>query len=72
MPGKHNILNALASICVSLIFNISNDCIIEGLSNCKGAHKRFEYKGKLNGVTVIVSASGAEGHWFEDQRPEVN
>jgi len=53
VPGKHNILNALASICVSLIFNISNDCIIEGLSNCKGAHKRFEYKGELNGVTVI-------------------
>jgi UDP-N-acetylmuramate--alanine ligase len=53
VPGKHNILNALASTCVSLIFNISNDSIIDGLSNCKGAHKRFEYKGELNGVTVI-------------------
>ena len=53
MPGKHNILNALASICVSIIFNISNDNIIEGLSKCTGAHKRFEYKGELNGVTVI-------------------
>ena len=53
VPGKHSILNALASICVSLIFNISSDNIIEGLSKCKGAHKRFEYKGELNGVTVI-------------------
>ena len=53
IPGKHSILNALASICVSLIFNISSDNIIEGLSKCKGAHKRFEYKGELNGVTVI-------------------
>lgn len=53
VPGKHNILNALASICVSLIFNVSNADIIEGLSKCKGAHKRFEYKGELNGVTVI-------------------
>lgn len=53
VPGKHNILNALASICVSLIFNIPYDDIIEGLSKCKGAHKRFEYKGELNGVTVI-------------------
>ena len=52
-PGKHNVLNALASICVSLIFNISNDNIIEGLSQCSGAHKRFEYKGEINGVTVI-------------------
>jgi UDP-N-acetylmuramate--alanine ligase len=53
VPGNHNILNALASICVSLIFNISSDNIIEGLSKCKSAHKRFEYKGELNGVTVI-------------------
>ena len=53
VPGKHNILNALASICVSLIFNVSSENIIEGLSKCKGAHKRFEYKGELNGITVI-------------------
>ena len=53
VPGKHSILNALASICVSLIFNISSEDIIKGLSQCKGAHKRFEYKGELNGVTVI-------------------
>lgn len=53
VPGKHNILNALASTCVSLIFNISSTDIIEGLSKCKGAHKRFEYKGELNGVTII-------------------
>lgn len=53
VPGKHNVLNALASICVSLIFSVSSDAVIKGLSNCKGAHKRFEYKGELNGVTVI-------------------
>lgn len=53
VPGKHNILNALASTCVSLIFNLPSDSIMDGLSKCKGAHKRFEYKGELNGVTVI-------------------
>ena len=53
VPGKHNILNALASICVSIIFDISYKDITSGLSKCKGAHKRFEYKGELNGVTVI-------------------
>ncbi len=53
VPGKHNILNALASICVSIIFDIPYKDIISGLSKCKGAHKRFEYKGELNGVTVI-------------------
>lgn len=53
VPGKHNILNALATICVSLIFNLNHNSITSGLSNCKGAHKRFEYKGEINGVTVI-------------------
>lgn len=53
VPGKHNVLNALASVCVSLIFNIDPKYVIEGLEKCKGAHKRFEYKGEKNGVTVI-------------------
>lgn len=53
VPGKHNVLNALASVCVSLIFNIDPQAIIAGLEKCKGAHKRFEYKGEKNGVTVI-------------------
>ena len=52
-PGKHNILNALAAIAVALIFNVPNDKIINGLKKCKGAHKRFEYKGEINGITVI-------------------
>lgn len=53
VPGKHNVLNALATICVSLIFNVPYNSIANGLSKCKGAHKRFEYKGAANGVTVI-------------------
>ncbi|OPJ61089.1 UDP-N-acetylmuramate--L-alanine ligase [Clostridium oryzae] len=53
VPGKHNVLNALASIAVSLIFNINNEAIINGLQSFNGTHKRFEFKGKLNGITVI-------------------
>ncbi|MGL4109622.1 UDP-N-acetylmuramate--L-alanine ligase [Clostridium sp. LP20] len=52
-PGKHNVLNALATIAVGLIFSIPNESIISGLSKCKGAHKRFEYKGEIDGITVI-------------------
>lgn len=51
--GKHNILNALSTIAVSLIFNIDKTSIIEGLKECKGAHKRFEYKGTFNNATII-------------------
>lgn len=52
-PGKHNILNALSTIAVGLIFNIPHDTIASGLIKCKGAHKRFEYKGEKDGVTII-------------------
>lgn len=51
--GKHNVLNALASISASLFLNISEENIQKGLLNCKGAHKRFEYKGEYNKATII-------------------
>ncbi|MGL4850993.1 MAG: UDP-N-acetylmuramate--L-alanine ligase [Clostridium sp.] len=53
MPGTHNILNALSTICVGLIFNLPYSKISEGLNECVGAHKRFEYKGEVNGITII-------------------
>ncbi|WP_297633778.1 UDP-N-acetylmuramate--L-alanine ligase [uncultured Clostridium sp.] len=53
MPGTHNVLNALSTICVGLIFNLSYDKISEGLHECVGAHKRFEYKGDKDGITII-------------------
>jgi UDP-N-acetylmuramate--alanine ligase len=53
VPGKHNILNALASCAAALAFGISKTSISNGLNNYKGTHKRFEIKGVKNGVTVI-------------------
>ena len=51
--GKHNILNALSVIATSLIFEIPEESIKEGLFDCAGAHKRFEHKGEFNGATII-------------------
>lgn len=53
VPGEHNILNALASISAALALNIDKAFIEEGLSSFHGTHRRFEFKGKLNGVTVV-------------------
>ena len=53
VPGKHNILNALCSICIGLIFELKSKDIIDGLFAFRNAHKRFELKGKKSGVTVI-------------------
>lgn len=53
VPGKHNILNALGTIASSLILKVSYNDIIDGLKEFTGAHKRFEFKGEKNGITVI-------------------
>ncbi|MCM8709588.1 UDP-N-acetylmuramate--L-alanine ligase [Clostridium sp. SYSU_GA19001] len=53
VPGKHNVLNGLASICVALSLNVDYKNIVEGLANFFGTHRRFEIKGVKNGVTVV-------------------
>lgn len=53
VPGMHNVSNSLSAVCLSLIFEIGFDKVFEGLSTFGGAHKRFEYKGEKDGVTVI-------------------
>jgi len=42
MPGKHNVLNALASIVVSSDENISDADIVQGLANFEGVGRRFD------------------------------
>ena len=53
VPGNHNVLNALGSICTGLTLNIPYENIVNGLQDYKGTHRRFEIKGIKNGVTVI-------------------
>lgn len=53
VPGRHNILNALAAIAASISINIERSAIINGLESFSGTHRRFEVKGTKNGITVI-------------------
>lgn len=53
IPGRHNVDNALAAFAAAKVFGIDNKYIAEGLSNYRGTDRRFQYKGKFNGVTVI-------------------
>jgi len=53
VPGTHNVLNSLASICVSLILEINPNDIINGLEEFFGARRRFELKGVKNNITVV-------------------
>ena len=43
--GKHNIYNALATICICIIHNLDKDAINKGLSSYKGVERRFELIG---------------------------
>lgn len=52
-PGRHNILNALAAIGVSLEAGIAPEHCIEGLARFGGVGRRFERRGERNGVTVV-------------------
>ena len=51
--GNHNIYNALAAICVAFELGVSIEDIRKGLSEFKGVDRRFEVKGKLDGITIV-------------------
>jgi UDP-N-acetylmuramate--alanine ligase len=53
VPGEHNIRNATAAIAVGIGLDIPTDRIREGLANFTGVDRRFQFKGRVNGITVI-------------------
>ena len=53
VPGKHNVSNSLAAIALCQAMNIPTEAIISGLTKFGGANRRFQYKGEIDGVTII-------------------
>ncbi len=51
--GKHNVLNALAAAVAALENNVLPDYVKKALKNFKGAARRFELIGTVNGITVF-------------------
>ncbi len=51
--GMHNVSNALCTVAAARFLGIPFDKISEGLADFIGVGRRFEVKGKKNGVTVI-------------------
>ncbi len=52
IPGRHNVLNALACISLCDSYGISVDCMKTALEKFTGAERRFQYKGIVNGAKV--------------------
>ncbi|MCZ6501780.1 MAG: UDP-N-acetylmuramate--L-alanine ligase [Gammaproteobacteria bacterium] len=48
LPGRHNILNALAAIAIASDEGISNEDIEKGLENFQGVGRRFEVHGRFS------------------------
>ena len=53
VPGMHNVSNALACIALADLMELEKTDILEGLRKFGGANRRFQYKGTINGVTII-------------------
>jgi UDP-N-acetylmuramate--alanine ligase len=53
VPGRHSIQNALASVAVGLELDVPFTRIASALSEFRGAERRFEHRGVVNGITVI-------------------
>ncbi len=54
VPGKHNILNTLASIAVCDLYNIDIEKAARGIEGFTGTHRRFEKKGTVCGAEIIA------------------
>ncbi len=52
IPGRHNILNALAAAAAATYAGAPASAVETGLNEFSGAGRRFEILGKVNGVTV--------------------
>ena len=53
MFGKHNVLNALASIAVAFEMGLSEEVIRKGLEEFQGVKRRFTKTGEVNSITII-------------------
>jgi UDP-N-acetylmuramate--alanine ligase len=53
VPGRHNVLNALAAIAVGLDLEIPFVTIHKALAAFTGVQRRFQVRGRAGGVTVV-------------------
>jgi len=74
MPGRHNVLNALAAIAVGLELQLPFALIAEGLNEFSGVQRRFQIKHDQGGIMVVddyghhpaeikATLSAARGGW---------
>jgi UDP-N-acetylmuramate--alanine ligase len=53
VPGRHNVLNALAATAVAVEVGIPFDKVASALAEFQGAERRFQVRGEADGVLVV-------------------
>lgn len=53
VPGMHNVLNAVAACACALESGVRPEQLAVGMSNFKGACRRFEVLANIDGVTIV-------------------
>jgi UDP-N-acetylmuramate--alanine ligase len=53
IPGRHNVLNAMAACAVAMELEVKPDVIREALATFSGVDRRFQVRGKERGITVV-------------------
>lgn len=61
LPGRHNVLNALAAVAVARGLGVSTDAIADGLDRFEGIGRRFQHHGEIalpNGAVTVIDDYG--------------
>jgi UDP-N-acetylmuramate--alanine ligase len=53
MPGRHNVLNALAAVAVGLELGMGDVTIVRGFERFEGVKRRFTRVGEVDGALII-------------------
>ncbi len=53
VPGLHNVYNAIAAFAVADLLSVDFSVARSALTDFHGTERRFEYKGMMNGTTII-------------------
>jgi UDP-N-acetylmuramate--alanine ligase len=53
MPGRHNVLNALAAVAVGIELGMDDEAIVRGFDQFEGVKRRFTRVGEIDGTVII-------------------
>ena len=53
VPGRHNILNALAAVACGQTLGLPDSAVFSGVGSFTGTNRRFEIKGRLGQITIV-------------------